>query len=61
MPKTEITEAQFTEDYRVMLTASLAHLNEAVANGNRVRAHDLVDTIIDLQRILEDRGAAERK
>lgn len=36
------------------ISADRAHLLRAVSNGDRVHAHQFVDSIIDLQNELED-------
>jgi hypothetical protein len=51
-----MTTEQLIKDYQEMLTADRKHLAEAMAAGNRTEAHGFVDSIIDLQRALEDLG-----
>lgn len=53
-----LTDDQYAADLRVMIEADAGHLAQAILNGNRVLAHQFVDSIIDNRRALEDLEAS---
>lgn len=46
-------------DLKVSRDAELVHLAEALRKGQRVQAHQAVDSIIDLSRKIEDNTSKE--
>lgn len=49
-----MTDEQLIEDLTVMITADREHLGKHLDRGDRVLAHNFVDSIIDNTRRLEN-------
>lgn len=49
-----MTDAQYAEDLKVMIQADMGHMIKHLSRGDRVLAHQFVDSIIDNTRELEN-------